>query len=48
VTAFGVTDPREVGPVLERALEQKGTVCVEIRCDPDEQPAYLRDWIEDV
>jgi acetolactate synthase-1/2/3 large subunit len=47
ISAFRVSRPDDVGPVLHRALEQKGTVGVEIRCHADEKPAFLRGWIDD-
>lgn len=47
VTSSRVSGPGDVGPVLGQALERKGTVGVEIHCDPDERPAFFRDWIED-
>ena len=47
IPSFTVSRPEDVAPALGHALKQKGTVGVEIRCDPDEKPACLRNWIED-
>jgi acetolactate synthase-1/2/3 large subunit len=47
IPSFTVSSLEDVGPVLGRAIGQKGTVGVEIRCHPDEKPACLRNWIED-
>jgi len=46
MSSFRASGPEEVAPVLGRAVEQKGTVGVEIRCNPDETPACWRDWME--
>ncbi|MGW0523241.1 thiamine pyrophosphate-binding protein [Crossiella sp. NPDC003009] len=48
VRSFRISRPEDVDPVLREAFATPGTVGVEIECHPDEVPACLRNWIEDV
>lgn len=45
IPAFKVTRPSDVEPAFAAALATKGTSGIEVKCDPDEVPACLRDWI---
>lgn len=42
---FQIDSPVEVAGILRAAIDTPGVVCVEVKCDPDEVPAGLRDWI---
>ena len=48
LTTYEVSDPRDVEDVLRQAITTPGPVGVEVRCSPDEVPASLRSWIEEV
>jgi acetolactate synthase-1/2/3 large subunit len=43
-----VDRPGDMEAALGRALKTDGPFGIEVRCHPDEVPACMRDWIEDV
>lgn len=47
IAASKVATPQDVEGRLAAALAMPGTRAIEIDCDPDEVPGFLRNWIED-